>query len=412
MAFDAPHPPPSRPFRLGVLPPLPPPRLPRGGRAAVRPLGRDPPGPLRRVELARGDLRDPALRRPALRLHLRRGARRRPPRPRDRRPPRLPEPRHRHLGAARHDRASPRPRRPDPPRHVPRQPRRRALPSPRLPRDRPHRDPHPVRVEGVGHGRARQRPCKRAAARAGRGWARARAAGRRLPERAAGRRHLGRRRRPRQRAIGRRRHALHRLLDRQGRRRDRRAHARRTGSARLRRAGRPLLAGVRRQRQGERDRPRRAEPPGRHPADARGPGARGPPGLGEDGRGGRTAAADSPTRHDDRLPRAHLRLDRRRAGAADRRPPDRALRPGGDLRAAGDDRSLLRHPRVGRAAGRPARAGRAGAGRVPAGARLDRAEGRTAPPGRHPGPAGRLARLDPGRQHGRERPRGRPDVRP
>ena len=125
------------------------------------------------------------------------------------------------------------------------------------------------------------------------------------------------------------------LLDDEGRRLDGRAPARGARGARLRRADRHVLAGVRRRRQGAGDRARSAHPPGRAVERARrrraprgparpprdGGAAGGPLGAGADGALG--------------LPRDHLRLARGRPGPPrDRRPRARGARAHGGRGAA------------------------------------------------------------------------------
>ena len=159
---------------------------------------------------------------------------------------------------------------------------------------------------GAGARRVRGEPGRRTGGR-GRG--------RRLPPGSAGR-VAGRRlvRRGRLPALH-RRHPAARLLDDEGHRRPRRGAVRRAGPARLRRAGRRLLARVRCRRQGPDHRRPAAVAPGRAARDRR----RGHPRrglrLGPHGGPARRAGADLGARDGARLPRRHVRLAGRGAGA-------------------------------------------------------------------------------------------------
>ena len=150
------------------------------------------------------------------------------------------------------------------------------------------------------------------------------------------------------------------LLDDEGRRLDGRAPARGARRARLRRADRHLLAGVRRRWQGEGDRPRPAHPPGR--AVERAGGRRAPRGPARPPRDGGAAGGALGPGADGALglPRDHLRLARGRPGPPrDRRPRARGARAHGGRRAARRQRAAHRRRRDDPRVRRPARRVRA-----------------------------------------------------
>ena len=169
------------------------------------------------------------------------------------------------------------------------------------------------------------------------------------------------------------RHGRARVLVDQGRHVGVREPADRGGRARPRRARRPVLARVRRQRQGGDHGRAVDEPPGRAAPRRRRLHARRMPGVGSDGAGARRPDADLGTGDAARLPHAHVRLAGGRARAPRHRPDDRrvparrhrrAARPRLLDRAARGDRAPRGAPRAARA--RPRCAAQAARRRVAA----------------------------------------------
>ncbi len=145
-------------------------------------------------------------------------------------------------------------------------------------------------------------------------------------------------------STGRARHAGHPvllLLDRQGRDRHGGARAGRARRLRLRHPDRRAVAGVRRPRQGERDRPARPDAHGRRARHTGRHHAGGPVRLGQDVRRDRRRRALVGAGHQDRLPRLHVRLHRRRDRAPGHRQADLAGPARGGGRAAGHRRRAL-----------------------------------------------------------------------
>ena len=180
-----------------------------------------------------------------------------------------------------------------------------------------------------------------------------RAAGRRVSGRQAGGGRVGRHGRRGHEEARRRRHAVHAVVDHQGRHRHRDARVRREAQTRLQHADREGVARVGRQRQGGRDAShgpvppdRRAAVPGRlHPGLA----AR----LGSDVQGHRRPEADVSDRPAHGVPLDELRLHQRRDPAPRRRPHDRQVPAGRDCHAARHQRPLSRRARPANSAAWP-----------------------------------------------------------